>query len=434
MIKKGEEGLSEEVLKVNPESEVKSSAEQGMEPTKSKDPEREKEKRDPAKIVIEFLIRFRRRIQERENEETLSKIPIFSELTEEHFTPEILRAVYKKDELELLAEAVEGFLELEGQAKPKALEIYQVLGKSSAPSSFVNDLKNELTHYTFDLGDITARNILADILVLGTKKYGQFDRKIVTRRTLPEAKRELKEARYFWALQFGEKPEEELEREEIYIDGFDELDEEGVSGNERLRKILRELNLDRLFSSYIRMIGYTKDNEFPEVYGIKDGKFGGEYRRYGVIKLATTRIPTIFDVEILIHEWGHSIDPRLKGNSLRSISLLDQLNLFELWQRIRKEEPIEITSYISKINNPDKEIEDELKRKEDWAESFMLFLTDPDFLKTKAPRRYEFCRVWFERFEPDFDYEKFYAIYSKLLEEEYLKNKAHEKETNQNQE
>ncbi|MEW6407918.1 MAG: hypothetical protein AB1465_04465 [Patescibacteria group bacterium] len=433
MIEKGEGGLSEEVLGANAESEVKSSAGQEVEPTKDKEPKCEKEKRDPTEVVSEFLIRFKRRIQEKEDEEAFSKIPIFSELTEEHFAPKMLRAIYREDELESLAEAVEAFLELETQIKPKASEIYQALAKSSAPSPFIDKLKDSLTYYAFDLGDITARKILRDILVIGVKMETERGDNLKDN-TLRWTAWGLKEAQYFWAVQLDQKRDEEPERKELNIYGFDEVNEEGISGNERLREILRELNLDRLFSFYIREIGYTEDDEFPEAYGIKNAKSGGEYRRYGIVKLAATRKPTIFDVEILIHEWGHSIDPRLEGNSLPSISLLDQLNLFELWQRIRKEEPVEVTSYISRINNPDKETEDELERKEDWAESFMLFLTDPDFLKTKAPRRYEFCRAWFERFEPDFDYERFYAAYSKLLEKEYLKNEAYEKETNQNQE
>lgn len=64
----------------------------------------------------------------------------------------------------------------------------------------------------------------------------------------------------------------------------------------------------------------------------------------------------------------------------------------------------------------------------------MLFLTNPKVLTTRSLRRYEFCRAWFERFEPDFDYERFYTIYSELLEKEYLKEETYEEETNQNQE
>lgn len=82
-------------------------------------------------------------------------------------------------------------------------------------------------------------------------------------------------------------------------------------------------DLGRLFSRYIRTIRYSENNEMPEVYGIKDARLGGSYAHYGVVELARGKRPTILIIDTLIHEWGHSIDPRLAGNDLSSISLLD---------------------------------------------------------------------------------------------------------------
>lgn len=130
---------------------------------------------------------------------------------------------------------------------------------------------------------------------------------------------------------------------------------------------------------------YKKDNkDLPEPYR-------ESYRYLDFLKYLRMR---------LIHEDIHSLDPRVKDQ--KDIPPAIQFKIIRDWEKIREEEPIEITSYVKEINNKDKKEEDFLKSKEDLTESGTMLLTNPNKLSDKAPKRFKFVKELLERHFPEF--------------------------------
>lgn len=242
-------------------------------------------------------------------------------------------------------------------------------------------------------------------LISTCAKVGYKQREFHKKSTLEEIKEMSDKARLFWSIQNGEKPE--TRPKIVEISGFDEFDDNFAreTTNQKTEKIIMETGFLRIMSTYVREIFYEEARPVASKYGIK-GKSAGVYYdggEKGDISLAKP-LKTDENFSTLMHELGHATDPTI-SNELINIAVLEQIELVKKWLLTRQEEAIAITDYVKEIKNTDKTKETSLKRIEDWAESFMLFVLNRDKLKEKAPQREAFFREWFEKYHPEFDLE-----------------------------
>lgn len=104
---------------------------------------------------------------------------------------------------------------------------------------------------------------------------------------------------------------------------------------------------------------------------------------------------------IKIYLQGFELDTSLKTDKKRFVSWHElghvahmDMNLDEMraWERVTTEHPISLTTYVEKIKSKGQNIR---AKREDFSESFAMFLYNPAYLKIVSPERYSFMHDLF---------------------------------------
>ncbi len=210
----------------------------------------------------------------------------------------------------------------------------------------------------------------------------------------------------------SEKTESKEIIPETKIEKFEKMDFRDDDGKEikmtEIIKMASEIIPENLRWQNVKKIEYTEEKKgLGNEYGIKGLSAGGYHPYEKIIRFTKTNhtkeemIDRFF--HILAHEWAHSIDPHVVQQ--RNMSLQKKSDVALEFARIRNKEKCPF-SYVKKINNENKQIEEDIKKEEDFAESMAYTLENPLFIKLVAPKRYEFCVNSIKQRFPDFDFEK----------------------------
>ncbi|MBZ1345344.1 MAG: hypothetical protein KY055_01760 [Candidatus Nealsonbacteria bacterium] len=197
----------------------------------------------------------------------------------------------------------------------------------------------------------------------------------------------------------------------IEIKGFEKFDFPQIKGKEIVETATALLPKE-LFSNKIRMIEYQdKIQPVDKKYGFTGERFASfsplYFRGKDRADIAFYKVSLLDKISylkelpfMLAHEWAHNIDPRLDDQK----DLLPgmQLQMVKEWDKARMEE-LEWSSYVLKINNPDKKIKEGLKSQESFAESCACFLENPEVFNLSHPKRYEFFSKWLSIRFPELD-------------------------------
>lgn len=205
--------------------------------------------------------------------------------------------------------------------------------------------------------------------------------------------------------------EREKEEKPMEIKGFEKFDFRRIKGKE-IVEIAAQILPRQLLSANVGQIEYQdKARPVEKEYGFSGKSFasfglnlkegGGDITFYKLTK--RDKISYLRELpSVLAHEWGHSIDPRLVDQ--RDLPPEVQLQMIQEWEKARESEP-EWSSYVMKINNPNKQAEEILKSQESLAESCAAFLEDPERFRLFHPERYSFFAIWLGARFPEFDFE-----------------------------
>lgn len=212
------------------------------------------------------------------------------------------------------------------------------------------------------------------------------------------------------------KFEREKEEKPMEIKGFEKLDgpTEMYKGEELLR-IAAEILPRGILSANIKSIEYSGKREPANKakYGF-DGESAATFVSddkcekgdivFHKTSDSSSRVDYFNNVPFILgHEWGHSLDPRLVDQ--KDLSPREQLRMVKEWEEVRAKEE-EWSSYVKKINKPDKIDEESVKSQESLAESAAKFLNNPFTLKELYPQRSEFMVNLFKKRFPEFSLEK----------------------------
>ena len=201
--------------------------------------------------------------------------------------------------------------------------------------------------------------------------------------------------------------EEKETEQEFLIGGFEKLGSLTNIGIEFAKNALQFIP-EEIIGKNIKSIKY-EDIKKPldKMYGI-DGDSAATYnplnREVALYKVDTPNKGFFKSFYRLIsHESAHSLDPRLIPQE--KLSILEEIEMIIDWDKVKEEE--ESTSvYVRIIKNTDKGKEKNLKSIEDFAETVSSFLITPTLLKSKSPKRFEFCEKWFVRQFPEENFTK----------------------------
>lgn len=207
--------------------------------------------------------------------------------------------------------------------------------------------------------------------------------------------------------------ERQNEERPIKIGGFEEFDLSTIKGCEIIEKALSVLP-GKALSINIESLDYDSEaKEMPPEYGfsgVSAGQFVPGEERHRIRLFRDPKLKTSSPSEklrylenalfVIVHEYGHSLDPRIVDQ--KDLSPGKQLQMITDWEEVRSSEK-EWSSYVKKISNDDKVIEELLKSQESFAESVALYLARPDVFIESYPVRHAFLARWFKERFPGFD-------------------------------
>ena len=198
----------------------------------------------------------------------------------------------------------------------------------------------------------------------------------------------------------SKKNENKENKNPIKIIGFEKLNLPNIKGEEALKRA-EEIFPNGFITENVKTIEYLDEDPPPgdKQYGFEANTFASysSYDKKIKIYRKENAEKNLEDLpNDLSHEFFHSLDPQ--SIDQKEIPLIEQFRIIKEWEKIREEDPVEITSYVKAINNEDKSKEKFLKQKEDWAESGAIFLNNPCCLYLKSKKRYKFMENFLKKY------------------------------------
>lgn len=315
---------------------------------------------------------------------------------------------------ESLALRLNQFLEIKDRLKRFGGEHLETMIRQA-----INDA---IDHYRFN---IKKETLFKKIPKLGSKDYERYAEFIGRCRFLAdEFRKRPEERRWFQEQLFGGAIEELMwnigVREQpkgIEVSDFDKFPKKILSeihdNNEAFRQIAETIIPPVVLGKSINYFRFSTEKKSveSEATGILATTVADYDYRDRVITFYSAGLEPDHLPKVLLHEFGHS---RSSGRFER---LGEALSISLEWRRIASEEKVFVTPYVEqnyiRARNGEQKLSKALE--EDWAESFTMYILDPDYLKRVAPKRYGLLSGFFMDNLRDLDLVEVRANYRKAI-------------------
>jgi hypothetical protein len=252
-----------------------------------------------------------------------------------------------------------------------------------------------IDHYRFNIKKETPFKKIPE---LGGKGYDRYIEFKARRRFLddkfrkgPEAMRQFQEQLFggaigelMWSIGVREEPKG------IEVSDFDKFPRKILpeihDNNEAFRQVAETIIPPDILDKSVNYFQFNAEKklEESEATGILASTAADYDYRDRAITFYSVGLEPHHLPKVLLHEFGHS---RSSGRFER---LGEALSISLEWRQIASEEEVFVTPYVEQNYVRARNGEQKLSRalEEDWAESFTMYILDPDYLKRVAPRRY----------------------------------------------